>query len=70
MSLLLRLKGDFENLIDNLPAVNEAINNALRQRPDLQGAKAMEKLAVARLNQARAESKVDARKAAKGGHST
>lgn len=57
---LLRLKGDFENLIDNLPSVNEAVNNALRQRPDLQGAKAMEKLAVARLNQARAESKVDA----------
>lgn len=56
----LRLKGDFENLIDNLPSVNEAVANALRDRPDLQGARAMEKLAVARLNQARTDSKVDA----------
>ncbi len=56
----LRLKGDFENLIDNLPTVNEAVANALRERPDLQGTRTMEKLAVARLNQARAESKVDA----------
>lgn len=56
----LRLKGDFENLVDNLPSVNEAVANALRQRPDLQGAQAMEKLALARLNQARTESKIDA----------
>jgi cobalt-zinc-cadmium efflux system outer membrane protein len=56
----LRLKGDFENLIDNLPSVNEAVADALRERPDLQGARAMEKLAIARLNQARSESKVDA----------
>ncbi len=56
----LRLKGDFENMLDNLPTVNEAAANALRERPDLQGARTMEKLAVARLNQARAESKVDA----------
>lgn len=56
----LRLKGDFENLIDNLPSVNEAVANALRDRPDLQGARAMEKLAVARLNQARTESKINA----------
>ncbi len=56
----LRLKGDFENLVDNLPTVNEAVANALRERPDLQGARTMEKLAVARLNQARAESKIDA----------
>lgn len=56
----LRLKGDFENLIDNLPMINEAVVDALRDRPDLQGARAMEKLAVARLNQARTESKIDA----------
>ena len=56
----LRLKDDFENLIDNLPSVSEAVANALRERPDLQGARAMEKLAVARLNQARTESKIDA----------
>lgn len=56
----LRLKGDFENLVDNLPSVNEAVANALRERPDLQGAQAMEKLAVARLNQARSEGKIDA----------
>ncbi|HRH45195.1 MAG TPA: TolC family protein [Pyrinomonadaceae bacterium] len=57
---LLRLSGDFEDLIDNLPPVEEFVTNALRDRPDFQGARAMEKLAVARLNQARSESKVDA----------
>lgn len=56
----LRLRGDFEYMVDNLPAVEESVANALRERPDLQGARATEKLAVARLNQARTESKIDA----------
>lgn len=56
----LRLNGDFKNLVDNLPSVDEFVADALRDRPDLQGARAMEKLAIARLNQARSESKVDA----------
>lgn len=56
----LRLNGDFKNLVDNLPSVEEFVADALRDRPDLQGARAMEKLAVARLNQARSESRIDA----------
>ena len=56
----MRLRGDFENLLAALPTVEEAIANALRERPDLQGARAMETLAVARLEQARAEGRIDA----------
>lgn len=56
----LRLRGDFENLLDALPPIDEAVANALRERPDLQGARAMEKLAAARLEQARATGKIDA----------
>lgn len=56
----LRLRGDFVDLLAALPAVDEAVAGALRERPDLQGARAAEKLAVARLEQARAEGKIDA----------
>jgi outer membrane protein, heavy metal efflux system len=56
----LQLQGDFENLLADLPLVDQAIANALRERPDLQGARAVEKLALARLEQARAEGKIDA----------
>lgn len=55
-----RLNGNFENLVDNFPSVEEFVAEALRERPDLQGTRATEKLAVARLNQARSESKIDA----------
>ena len=56
----LRLRGDFENLLAALPSVDEAVAGALRSRSDLQGARAMERLAVARLEQARAEGRIDA----------
>ena len=56
----LRLRGDFEGLIDQLPPVGEATAQALRERPDLQGFRAMESLAVARIEQARAEGRWDA----------
>jgi cobalt-zinc-cadmium efflux system outer membrane protein len=56
----LRLKGDLGTLLDGLPAIDAAIAGAVRERPDLQGARAMETLAVARLERARAESKIDA----------
>jgi cobalt-zinc-cadmium efflux system outer membrane protein len=56
----LRLKGDFENLIDSIPLLDEVVANAVRTRPDLQGARALENLAVARLERARAEGKLDA----------
>ncbi len=56
----LRLRGDFDRLIDQLPVVAEATTSALRERPDLQGFRAMENLADARIEQARAEGRWDA----------
>ncbi len=38
----LRLRGDFENLLDALPSIDQAVVNALQSRPDLQGARAIE----------------------------
>jgi cobalt-zinc-cadmium efflux system outer membrane protein len=56
----LRLRGDFSNLIDQLPPVSEATERALRERPDLQALHAAEKFAIARIEQARAEGRLDA----------
>lgn len=56
----LRLRGDFDRLIDQLAPVAEATMQALRDRPDLQGFRAMEDLSAARIVQARAEGRWDA----------
>lgn len=56
----LRLRGDFENLLDLLPSRAEATTRALQTRPDLEGARTMELLAQARIEQARAEGRIDA----------
>jgi cobalt-zinc-cadmium efflux system outer membrane protein len=56
----LRLRGDFDRLIDQLPLVTDATVQALRERPDLQGFRALENLADARVEQARAEGRWDA----------
>ena len=56
----LRLKGDFDHLIDQLLTVSVATGLALRERPDLQAYRASEKLAAARIEQARAEGRLDA----------
>ena len=56
----LRLRGDFNNLIDQLPPIAEATAHALRERPDLQAFRAAENLAAARIEQARAEGRLDA----------
>ena len=56
----LRLRGDFRNLIDQLPTVAEATARALQERPDLQAFRAAENLAGARIEQARAEGRTDA----------
>src|SRR5947207_5480292 len=56
----LRLKGDFDHLIDQLPSASEATERALRERPDLQAFRAIENLAAARIEQARAEGRLDA----------
>ncbi len=57
---LLRLRGDFSNLIDQLPPVADASEHALRERPDLQAFHAAENLATARIEQARAGGRLDA----------
>ena len=56
----LRLRGDFSNLVDQVPPVTEATERALRERPDLQAFHAAENLATARIEQARAEGRLDA----------
>ncbi|PWT75589.1 MAG: hypothetical protein C5B46_02490 [Proteobacteria bacterium] len=56
----LRLKGDFDHLIDQLPPLGEATDRALRERPDVQAFRANENLAAARIEQARSEGRLDA----------
>jgi cobalt-zinc-cadmium efflux system outer membrane protein len=56
----LRLKGDFDHLIDQLLPVSEATERALRERPDVQAFRANETLAEARIERARAEGRLDA----------
>jgi cobalt-zinc-cadmium efflux system outer membrane protein len=56
----LRLKGDFDHLIDQLPSAAEETERALRERPDVQAFRANENLAAARIEQARAEGRWDA----------
>ncbi len=56
----LRLRGNFTNLIDQLPPLVDATERALHERPDLQAFHAAENLAAARIEQARAEGRLDA----------
>jgi outer membrane protein, heavy metal efflux system len=56
----LRLRGDFDHLVDQLPNVVEATDRALHDRPDLIAARAVENWADARIEQARAEGRLDA----------
>ena len=56
----LRLQGDFNNLIDQPPPIVIAVEQAVDQRPDLQALQAIEELAEARLEQARAAGRTDA----------
>ncbi len=56
----LRLRGDFKDLLTPLLPVFEATEQALRERPDLLGVRAMETLATAQIEQARAAGKLDA----------
>ena len=56
----LRLKGDFDHLIEALPTVAIATQEALNIRPDIQAARAMEELTSARIAQARAEGRLNA----------
>lgn len=56
----LTLRGDFNDVIAPLPTLADATNRALSQRPDLKLAKAAEGFAEARIEQARAEGRLDA----------
>jgi cobalt-zinc-cadmium efflux system outer membrane protein len=56
----LRLRGDFNDLIGPLPPLAEATERALAERPDLKLARAVERLAEARIEQARASGRLDA----------
>ena len=56
----LKLRGDFDNLIDALPALAEATARALSERPELRAARAAESLAEARVEEARASGRADA----------
>jgi cobalt-zinc-cadmium efflux system outer membrane protein len=56
----LRLRGDFNDVIAPLPALTDSTELALAERPDLKLAKAAESFAEARIEQARAEGRLDA----------
>jgi cobalt-zinc-cadmium efflux system outer membrane protein len=56
----LRLRGDFDDLINPLPPLVETTEKALADRPDLKLARAAESFAAARIEQARAEGRLDA----------
>jgi outer membrane protein, heavy metal efflux system len=56
----LRLRGDFNDVIASLPTLTNSTEIALSERQDLKLAKAAESLAEARIEQARADGKLDA----------
>lgn len=56
----LRLKGEFTDLLDQPVSLSEATTRALGERPDVRAARAMERLAEAQIEQARAEGRFDA----------
>src|SRR5215211_7083109 len=56
----LKLRGDFEDLIDALPAPADATARALDSRPDILAARATEALAGSRIEEARAAGRADA----------
>ena len=56
----LRLRGDFNNLIAATPPISELTEHALRERPDLLGARTVEQLAIAQIEKAKSEGRIDA----------
>lgn len=57
---VLRLQGDFKNLLDDIPLESNAVEQALSQRPDLESLRLTLGLGNARLEQARSEGRLDA----------
>jgi outer membrane protein, heavy metal efflux system len=56
----LKLRDEFASLLGPVPPQEIATARALQTRPDLAGARAVEQLAIARIEQARAEGRIDA----------
>ncbi|MBA3765952.1 MAG: TolC family protein, partial [Acidobacteria bacterium] len=56
----LKLRGDFNDLIGQLPSAQEATERALATRPDVLALRATENLASAQIEQARASGRLDA----------
>ena len=56
----LKLRGDLDHLTEPVPSVVVAKDTALRERPDLRAARALEDLAEARIVQARSQGRLDA----------
>lgn len=56
----LKLRGDFEGLIDPLPAPGVAATRAVAERPDINAARSAERLAEARVEEARSRGRADA----------
>ena len=56
----LKLRGDFAKLIASVPPQDIAATGALQTRPDLAGARAIESLSAARIEQARVDGRIDA----------
>jgi cobalt-zinc-cadmium efflux system outer membrane protein len=56
----LRLRGDFAALLGIIPPQDIATERALQLRPDIAGARAIEQLQFARIEQAKTEGKIDA----------
>lgn len=57
---ILRLQGDFENLLEKIPPETTASEQAIAQRPDLEILRLTIALGNAKLEQARSEGKIDA----------
>jgi cobalt-zinc-cadmium efflux system outer membrane protein len=56
----LKLRDTLDTPVDTLPNIFDATTAALQSRPDLAGAKAVEQLSAAKVEQARSEGRVDA----------
>lgn len=56
----LRIRGNFIGLIGPVPTVTDLTAAALRDRPDLNGARAVERASTARIDEARAKGRIDA----------
>ncbi len=56
----MRLRGDFNDLIATTPSISGSTDYALRERPDLQGVRTVEQLAIAKIEQAKSEGRLDA----------